>query len=71
MRKVPLHAVVGGYHLAAKDDVRFRDTVRDLKDPNPKILQPGHCSGWRVKFETETEMPGRLVPCTVGHRLSF
>lgn len=69
--KFPLHAVVGGYHLAANDDVKVRDTVRDLKALNPKVLLPGHCSGWRVKFEIEREMPGRLVPCSVGYRLSF
>jgi 7,8-dihydropterin-6-yl-methyl-4-(beta-D-ribofuranosyl)aminobenzene 5'-phosphate synthase len=69
--EVPLHAVVGGYHLAANDDNKVKDTVRDLKSLNPKIMLPGHCSGWRVKFEIEREMPGRLVPCSVGHRLLF
>jgi len=69
--KVPLHAVVGGYHLAANDDVKVKNTVRDLKALDPKVLLPGHCSGWRVKFEIEREMPGRLVPCSVGHRLLF
>jgi 7,8-dihydropterin-6-yl-methyl-4-(beta-D-ribofuranosyl)aminobenzene 5'-phosphate synthase len=69
--KVPLHAVVGGYHLAANDDVKVKTTVRDLKALDPKVLLPGHCSGWRLKFEIEREMPGRLVPCSVGHRLLF
>jgi 7,8-dihydropterin-6-yl-methyl-4-(beta-D-ribofuranosyl)aminobenzene 5'-phosphate synthase len=69
--KVPLHAVVGGYHLAANDATKVRETVSDLKALDPKVLLPGHCSGWRVKFEIEKEMPGRLVPCSVGHRLSF
>lgn len=68
---VPLHAIVGGYHLAGNDDVKVNDTVKDLKALNPQVLLPGHCSGWRVKFEIEREMPGRLVPCSVGHRLSF
>ena len=69
--EVPLHAIVGGYHLAANDDVKVKDTVRDLKALDPKVLLPGHCSGWRVKFEIERQMPGRLVPCSVGYRLMF
>jgi 7,8-dihydropterin-6-yl-methyl-4-(beta-D-ribofuranosyl)aminobenzene 5'-phosphate synthase len=27
---------------------------------------PGHCSGWRVKYEIEKKMPGVLVPGFVG-----
>jgi 7,8-dihydropterin-6-yl-methyl-4-(beta-D-ribofuranosyl)aminobenzene 5'-phosphate synthase len=69
--KVPLHAVLGGYHLGANDDENVKQTVRDLKALDPKVLLPGHCSGWRVKFEIERELPGRLVPCTVGSKIKF
>jgi 7,8-dihydropterin-6-yl-methyl-4-(beta-D-ribofuranosyl)aminobenzene 5'-phosphate synthase len=68
---VPLYAVVGGYHLVGDLEVKVKDTVRDFKDLNPSVLLPGHCSGWRVKYEIEKEMPGRLVPCTVGSRFTF
>jgi 7,8-dihydropterin-6-yl-methyl-4-(beta-D-ribofuranosyl)aminobenzene 5'-phosphate synthase len=69
--KVPLYTVLGGYHLSMNDDARVKETVRDLKALDPKVLLPGHCSGWRVKFEIEKEMPGRLVPCTVGSKIIF
>lgn len=69
--KAPLHAVLGGYHLATYNDTMVKETVRDLKAMDPKVLLPGHCSGWRVKFEIEKEMPGRLVPCTVGSKIAF
>lgn len=69
--EVPLHAVLGGYHLASNDDSKVQQTVKDLKVMDPKVLLPGHCSGWRVKFEMEKELPGRLVPCTVGIKISF
>jgi 7,8-dihydropterin-6-yl-methyl-4-(beta-D-ribofuranosyl)aminobenzene 5'-phosphate synthase len=69
--KVLLYAVLGGYHLATYNDVMVKETVRDLKAMDPKVLLPGHCSGWRVKFEIEKEMPGRLVPCTVGSKIIF
>jgi 7,8-dihydropterin-6-yl-methyl-4-(beta-D-ribofuranosyl)aminobenzene 5'-phosphate synthase len=68
---VPLHAVVGGFHLAMSDDVQIQSTVADLKRLDPAVLMPGHCSGWRAKFAIEKSMPGTLVPCTVGIKITF
>ncbi|KAH8687190.1 metallo-beta-lactamase superfamily protein [Tricladium varicosporioides] len=68
---VPLHAVLGGYHLVASAQPQVEETVKDLKELDLKIMLPGHCSGWRVKYEIEKQMPGRLVPCTVGSRIKF
>ncbi|CEJ56984.1 Putative Metallo-beta-lactamase superfamily protein [Penicillium brasilianum] len=68
---VPLHAVVGGFHLAMSDDVQIQSTVSDLKRLDPAVLMPGHCSGWRAKFAIEKHMPGTLVPCTVGIKITF
>ncbi|KAF4636714.1 hypothetical protein G7Y89_g1364 [Cudoniella acicularis] len=69
--EVPLHAVLGGYHLVASSQAQVEETVKDLKTPDPKVLLPGHCSGWRVKYEIEKQMPGRLVPCTAGSKIKF
>ncbi len=63
---VPLHAVVGGYHLVGPNEAWIKDTVAELKSLDPKILMPSHCTGWRAKFEIEKVMPGRLAPSTVG-----
>ncbi|KAH6682564.1 beta-lactamase domain-containing protein [Halenospora varia] len=68
---VPLHAVLGGYHLVASAQAQVEETVKDLKELDPKVMLPGHCSGWRVKYEIEKQMPGRLVPCTVGSKIKF
>ncbi|KAJ5780382.1 hypothetical protein N7457_005542 [Penicillium paradoxum] len=68
---IPLHAVVGGFHLATSDADQIEDTVADLKKLDPAVLMPGHCSGWRAKFAIEKQMPGSMVPCTVGSRISF
>ncbi|KAJ5377671.1 uncharacterized protein N7496_005080 [Penicillium cataractarum] len=68
---VPLHAVVGGFHLAMSDDAQVQSTVSDLKRLDPAVLMPGHCSGWRAKFAIEKHMPGTLVPCTVGIKITF
>lgn len=63
--------MVGGYHLAGSEDVQVTETVKAFKELNPRLLLPGHCSGWRVKFEIEKELPGRLAPSTVGTRYIF
>ncbi|KAJ6133513.1 hypothetical protein N7471_008728 [Penicillium samsonianum] len=68
---VPVHAVVGGFHLASSDADQIQITVADLKRLDPAVLMPGHCSGWRAKFAIEKHMPGSLVPCTVGSRITF
>ncbi|KLJ13348.1 hypothetical protein EMPG_11724 [Blastomyces silverae] len=67
----PVYAIFGGYHLAMSDKTQMDATVKDLKMLDPKVLLPGHCSGWRVKYEIEKEMPGRLVPSSVGFKLEF
>ncbi|EEQ92147.2 metallo-beta-lactamase superfamily protein [Blastomyces dermatitidis ER-3] len=67
----PVYAIFGGYHLAMSDKAQMNATVKGLKELDPKVLLPGHCSGWRVKYEIEKEMPGRLVPSSVGFKLGF
>ncbi|RAK78565.1 MBL fold metallo-hydrolase [Aspergillus fijiensis CBS 313.89] len=68
---VPLHAVIGGFHLATSEATQTESTVKDLKRLDPAVVLPGHCSGWRAKFAIERHMPGTLVPCSVGMRITF
>ncbi|PWY92794.1 metallo-beta-lactamase superfamily protein [Aspergillus heteromorphus CBS 117.55] len=68
---VPLHAIIGGFHLATSDAAQLESTVRDLKRLDPAVILPGHCSGWRAKFAIERSMPGALVPCSVGMKITF
>lgn len=71
----PVDAVLGGYHLAGKAmEARIDPTVRDLqKRIAPKLVAPGHCTGWRAKARlADTFAPGRYAPSVVGtmYRLS-
>ncbi|OJJ48159.1 hypothetical protein ASPZODRAFT_150447 [Penicilliopsis zonata CBS 506.65] len=59
-KSMPLHAVVGGFHLATSEPQQVDSTVRALKKLDPAVLLPGHCSGWRVKFAIERQIPGTL-----------
>ncbi|KAI2611429.1 Metallo-hydrolase/oxidoreductase [Hypoxylon fragiforme] len=65
---VPLHTIVGGYHLADGSPEKLRRSMRDLKALGPAVLMPGHCTGWRFKVEIEREMPGCMVPVFGGTR---
>ncbi len=67
----PIDVVLGGYHLAGKAmEARIDDTVRDLRDlVDPKVIAPGHCTGWRAKAALANAFaPGRYAPSVVGSR---
>lgn len=61
-----LYAVMGGFHLADGQPEQISSTTKDLRDLDVKLLLTGHCTGWRAKFDIQTQMPGRLVPSFVG-----
>ena len=67
----PVDVVLGGYHLAGRAmETRIADTVRDLAHlVNPRVLAPGHCTGWRAKAALgDVFSPGRYGPSVVGSR---
>lgn len=67
----PVDTVLGGYHLAgAAMELRIDDTIRDLRElVDPRIVAPGHCTGWRAKAALATAFsPGRYGPSVVGSR---
>ena len=67
-----VHAIVGGFHLVApqtrQDAVQAAAKMRDL---DPAMVVPGHCSGeWFIEA-AGAAMPGRVVRPYVGTRLIF
>jgi 7,8-dihydropterin-6-yl-methyl-4-(beta-D-ribofuranosyl)aminobenzene 5'-phosphate synthase len=70
--RLPIDAVLGGYHLAGKDiEARIEPTVRDLQTLiNPRLVAPGHCTGWRAKARLAQAFApgGRYAPSVVGTR---
>lgn len=65
----PVDTVLGGYHLAGGlMEPRIDDTVRDLVERvQPRIVAPGHCTGWRAKAAlANTFAPGHYGPSVVG-----
>jgi 7,8-dihydropterin-6-yl-methyl-4-(beta-D-ribofuranosyl)aminobenzene 5'-phosphate synthase len=49
---------------------RIEATVADLHDlVAPRIVAPGHCTGWRAKADLAHRFaPGRYAPSVVGTR---
>lgn len=66
--KVPIFAVIGGFHLSDAHEDKLAHTIRDLKSLEPTVLMPGHCSGWKVQAEAEKVLPGRTVPIYCGQK---
>ena len=68
----PLHAVVGGLHLAGANESIIPETVEALRGFRLGVIAAGHCTGWRATaalhaaFGDET-----LVPLAVGKRFTF
>lgn len=65
-KEVPLYGVVGGFHLADNHPEKLARSLEDLTELAPKVLMPGHCTGWRFKFMCEQAMPTVLAPSFCG-----
>lgn len=64
-----LDLVLGGYHLAGKImEQRIPQTVDALRNLNPRLVAPGHCTGWRAKaaLTKEFSTDDRYAPSVVG-----
>lgn len=64
-----IDVVLGGFHLAGKAmEPRIEPTLQDLEARiGPRIVAPGHCTGWRAKARlADTFAPGRYAPSVVG-----
>jgi 7,8-dihydropterin-6-yl-methyl-4-(beta-D-ribofuranosyl)aminobenzene 5'-phosphate synthase len=70
---IPLHAAVGGFHLAgAAIQKIIPETVRDLAQFDLRWLIPSHCTGWRaVNALVNAFGEERVVPNAVGKRIIF
>jgi 7,8-dihydropterin-6-yl-methyl-4-(beta-D-ribofuranosyl)aminobenzene 5'-phosphate synthase len=66
--------VLGGFHLAgANMEQRIDATATDLVQlVRPRILAPGHCTGWRAKAALAHRFaPGHYAPSVVGASFSL
>jgi 7,8-dihydropterin-6-yl-methyl-4-(beta-D-ribofuranosyl)aminobenzene 5'-phosphate synthase len=70
--EVPLHAVVGGLHLAGSNERIIPQTVDAMRGFDLAVIAAGHCTGWRaVNALTNAFGDARVVPLAVGKRFGF
>lgn len=66
---VPIHAVVGGLHLAGPNEDIIPETVGSMLEFNPTYIVVGHCTGWRAITALANALgEEKLVPLSVGKR---
>jgi 7,8-dihydropterin-6-yl-methyl-4-(beta-D-ribofuranosyl)aminobenzene 5'-phosphate synthase len=64
----PLYGVMGGFHLSGATEAIIPQTVAGLKRFMPRVLAPGHCTGWRALSAMAREFGDELAPTAVGKK---
>jgi 7,8-dihydropterin-6-yl-methyl-4-(beta-D-ribofuranosyl)aminobenzene 5'-phosphate synthase len=66
---IPLHTVMGGFHLAGANERIIPQTVDAMKAFDLRKIAAGHCTGWRaVVALTNAFGEDRIDPSVVGKR---
>jgi len=64
-----VHAVIGGFHLSGPlFEQIIAPTVAALKEMNPALVVPAHCTGWKAVHAIARELPRAFVQNSVGTR---
>lgn len=62
-----LHALIGGFHLSGTAfEPIIRPTVDALSAARPRLIVPGHCTGWRAQQALAGTFPDAYVPASSG-----
>lgn len=64
---VPIHAVLGGFHLSGhgNEDI-IEETVAGFEEFSPDLIVPGHCTGWRAVHSLVGKYGDKVLPMAVG-----
>ncbi|MEM4703563.1 MAG: MBL fold metallo-hydrolase [Candidatus Bathyarchaeia archaeon] len=67
-----VYAIMGGFHLAGKDhEHAIGKTVEKLKELQPTLIAPSHCTGWKGAFAIAKALPKAFVWNSVGNLYRF
>ncbi len=65
-----IYALLGGLHLTGGIfEPIIPRTVKELKAIAPRLIMPGHCTGWKAIHALARELPEAFVQASVGTRL--
>lgn len=72
LTETKVYAVIGGFHLTGKDFEPIIDrTVAELRQFDPALVVPCHCTGWKAINKIYREMPERYIHNAVGTTYIF
>jgi len=64
-----VYAVFGGFHLSgAFFEPIIEKTITELKEMNPAVIVPMHCTGWNAIHRFEEEFQGSFILNSVGSK---
>lgn len=66
-----IHAVIGGFHLAPRNEDYIRETIKGLNAINPDYVIPLHCSGESFYEMMKADMPEKLLRGYTGTEFIF
>jgi 7,8-dihydropterin-6-yl-methyl-4-(beta-D-ribofuranosyl)aminobenzene 5'-phosphate synthase len=68
----PLHAVIGGFHLAGGNEAIIPQTIEAMKPFALSVIAAGHCTGWRAQAAlAEAFGQAVLAPTAAGKTYTF
>jgi 7,8-dihydropterin-6-yl-methyl-4-(beta-D-ribofuranosyl)aminobenzene 5'-phosphate synthase len=63
-----VYALIGGFHLAGKEfENQIAPSIEELKQINPALIAPSHCTGWKAMCAIARSMPEAFVWNSVGN----
>lgn len=67
-----IHAVIGGFHLSGPSfEPIIEETIRELKEMEPAVIVPMHCTGWKAIERFSQEFPASFILNSVGSRFTL
>ena len=63
-----VYGIIGGFHLGGLENEQLiSQTLLELKQINPKLIVPCHCTGWRANYALAKLFPQAYIHNSVGN----
>lgn len=66
-----VHAILGGFHLCHATDEEIQRTIDAIKEMEPAMVVPSHCTGFKAISQFAHQMADEFVLGTVGTKYLF
>jgi 7,8-dihydropterin-6-yl-methyl-4-(beta-D-ribofuranosyl)aminobenzene 5'-phosphate synthase len=69
--EVPIHCVLGGFHLSGATEKIIPKQVEALREFKVGTIAAAHCTGWRAVAALSSAFGDAVVPASVGKKYIF